>query len=584
MWPFSSHWITDKAKAQAVTNAKRAERDVQLAAAPELTARHEEFLQAGAHEIVSRIEKGDWTATEVVEAYIAQAAQAQSATNCLTEVAFQEALKRAGELDAEYAATKVLRGPLHGVPFSAKDQFDIAGLDTSIGFTSWANNKATANAILVDQLISLGAIPIAKTNVPQTMFSFECNNPLWGRTTNPYNSKYTCGGSSGGEAALLAMDGSALGIGSDVGGSLRIPAAYCGIYGLKPSFGRVSKAGARSSNPGFEGIKSVTGPMARNVKDLVLFCKAIFGLADESHSDYTFVPMPYRQSELPKQLKIGYYTSDGFAKASPACTRAVMEVVEVLKGQGHECVEIELPDVTDCLEIYLALISSDGYKRMTSPLGPDPMEPSLFLPVYGTRVPSFLRKFGAWVSESMLGDPLFAKFIRASRVKTVYEMNGWAERRNKWNAMFYEKVWNHYGLDAIICPVQAMPQIPHGGSTTVNSLVISTAVYNLVDAPVGIVPVTRVDGVKDQLTKEWTAPGSRKRSELMEKRLYTVEQPMYNPVDMEGMPVSVQIIGKKWEDEKVLAMMSVVDDALGSSRGFGPRSCAHRGGKGVADK
>jgi Asp-tRNA(Asn)/Glu-tRNA(Gln) amidotransferase A subunit family amidase len=95
--------------------------------------------------------------------------------------------------------------------------------------------------------LKAGAIIYAKTNIPQTMFAFECSNPVWGRTTNPYNENYTCGGSSGGEAALLAMDGSAIGIGSDIGGSLRIPAAYCGIYSLKPGGGRVSYVGAKGN-------------------------------------------------------------------------------------------------------------------------------------------------------------------------------------------------------------------------------------------------------------------------------------------------------------------------------------------------
>jgi Asp-tRNA(Asn)/Glu-tRNA(Gln) amidotransferase A subunit family amidase len=100
----------------------------------------------------------------------------------------------------------------------------------------------------VEQLLAAGAVLYVKTNIPQTMFAFECSNPVWGRTTNPYNDKYTCGGSSGGEGALLAMDGSALGIGSDIGGSLRIPAAYCGIFSLKPASGRVSYGGARGTN------------------------------------------------------------------------------------------------------------------------------------------------------------------------------------------------------------------------------------------------------------------------------------------------------------------------------------------------
>lgn len=108
------------------------------------------------------------------------------------------------------------------------------------------------------QFLAAGAVLFVKTNVPQTMFAFECSNPVWGRTTNPYNNKYTCGGSSGGEAALLAMDGSAVGFGSDIGGSLRIPAAYCGVYSLKPAAGRICSSGAlgkaKISMPGMEEI------------------------------------------------------------------------------------------------------------------------------------------------------------------------------------------------------------------------------------------------------------------------------------------------------------------------------------------
>jgi Asp-tRNA(Asn)/Glu-tRNA(Gln) amidotransferase A subunit family amidase len=98
---------------------------------------------------------------------------------------------------------------------------------------------------LVQQFLSAGAVVFVKTNIPQTLFSFECNNPVWGRTTHPLNDSYSSGGSSGGEAVLLSMDGSAIGVGSDLAGSLRIPAAYCGIYSLKPSFGRISLAGIR---------------------------------------------------------------------------------------------------------------------------------------------------------------------------------------------------------------------------------------------------------------------------------------------------------------------------------------------------
>ncbi|KAG2352059.1 amidase, partial [Suillus spraguei] len=156
-------------------------------------------------------------------------------------VLYEDARKQAKELDAEFASTKTLRGPFHGVPVSVKDNFtSLHGYDATIGFTAWANNPGKKDACA-----SAGAIIFVKTNVPQTMLAFECSNPLWGRTTNPWNNKYTCGGSSGGEGALLAMDGSALGIGSDIGGSLRIPASYCGVYSLKPTAERVSSIGTQ---------------------------------------------------------------------------------------------------------------------------------------------------------------------------------------------------------------------------------------------------------------------------------------------------------------------------------------------------
>ena len=135
--------------------------------------------------------------------------------------------------------------------YADKDLVDIEGFDASVGYTQWTDKIASSDAHLVAYFRKLGAVIIAKTNVPQTMLSFECSNPLFGRTTNPWSigKAHTCGGSSGGEAALLAQSGSAMGIGSDIGGSLRIPTAFCGIYSLKPSYGRISTDGARSEYP-----------------------------------------------------------------------------------------------------------------------------------------------------------------------------------------------------------------------------------------------------------------------------------------------------------------------------------------------
>ncbi|KAG5353559.1 hypothetical protein C0989_005532 [Termitomyces sp. Mn162] len=385
---------------------------------------------------------------------------------------FHWAREQARDLDNEFSVTKRLRGPLHGVP-------------------------------LVTQFLAAGAVVFVKTNVPQTMFAFECSNPLWGRSTNPHNDRYTCGGSSGGEAALLAMDGSAIGIGSDIGGSLRIPAAYCGIYSLKPSTGRISFAGTRGPVEGFEGIKTVVGPMARSVEDLQLVSQVTFGIQGKEQS---IAPIPYRHIQLSPKLRFGYYTSDHFVKASPACQRAVLETVEALRKKGHECIEINVSfSAPEAFNIFVGLTSADGYKKMLSHLGPDP------------------------------------------------------------------KVWNKYDCDGIIAPVQAVPQLPHDGCNNFSALAAATILYNVLDHPVGCLPVTHVDPSKDQISPEWTA-GLGHGSSLLERGVFYSKMPLYNPIQSAGMPIGIQIIGKKWEEEKVLEMMRVVDDTLGRDRGFGAGS------------
>jgi Asp-tRNA(Asn)/Glu-tRNA(Gln) amidotransferase A subunit family amidase len=157
----------------------------------------------------------------------------------LTEPLFTGAIKRGRELDEHLKRTGKTVGPLHGLPVSVKDTFNVKGVDSSIGLAALAFKPATKNARLVDLLLSLGAIIISKTNMPQTIAALDSCNHLFGRTLNPLNRQLSAGGSSGGEGVLLSMRGSMIGFGTDVGGSIRIPAMCNGIYGFKPSVGRV---------------------------------------------------------------------------------------------------------------------------------------------------------------------------------------------------------------------------------------------------------------------------------------------------------------------------------------------------------
>jgi Asp-tRNA(Asn)/Glu-tRNA(Gln) amidotransferase A subunit family amidase len=154
-----------------------------------------------------------------------------------------EALETAKQHDEYQTRTGTTLGPMHGVPYTLKDTFAVEGYDSSLGISSLANKPASSSSVLHTTLSKLGGILLAKTNVPQTLLAFECNNPIFGVTQNPVVKGFTSGGSSGGEAAVLARDASAIGFGSDIGGSLRIPTGWCGIYSLKTVRGRFPTRG-----------------------------------------------------------------------------------------------------------------------------------------------------------------------------------------------------------------------------------------------------------------------------------------------------------------------------------------------------
>ncbi|GJE91018.1 amidase signature enzyme [Phanerochaete sordida] len=559
MWPFSSSsW---KAVAQQKVDERAKALQTALPTSPEQSV----FLVASASEIVKRIEAGEWTASEVLEAYISRAALAQQTTNCLTEVLFDEARVHAQALDEHMRCTKKLKGPLHGVPVSFKDIFDISGYDSSMGHTSEAHKPAQEDAELVRLVREAGGIPFVKTNVPQTLMFFECVNPTWGRTLNPYSADHTSGGSSGGEGALLAMDGSALGWGSDIGGSLRIPASFCGIYSLKPGHGRLSTGGAKENMPGFDAVKTVVGPMGRSVADIELACRVGFGQESEN---YDPAPIPYRNVKLREKLKFGYYVNDGFIRSSPASRRAVLETVEALRREGHECVEFAIPDMLKAINIFLSLTLADGNKTLFSPIRQDPRQPELTTMAIGPEMYDWTRSLITWALRNVMGDAAIADIMSACKPTTVNEFWSVIDQQKAFIRKINKEVWEKYEFDGIIAPVLPIPPLPHQSVMYIASIACASFFYNVADSPVGTVPVTRVNPELDGLTDEWRNQPIVS-SPMLEGLLYKGDKAIYNVEKMSGLPVGVQVVGRKWGEEKVVEMMKVVDGALGK-RGFGP--------------
>ena len=192
----------------------------------------------------------------------------------------------------------------------------------------------------------------------------------------------------------------------------------------------------------------------------------------------------------------------------------------------------------------------------------------------------FVRAIASWVIRTVVGDSKFASFLTISHKKTVRQFYECITNRRAFEQQTRAALWGApRSLDAVIAPMQAVPAVPHGGCDRLIPIACSTILYNIVDSPVGVIPVTRIDAARDGLSDEWrAAPGNG--SKLLEGALYGPNG-AYDPQAMEGLPVGVQIIGEAWGEEKVLAMMHVVDAALGP-RGFGPGTWAPDKQTGVA--
>lgn len=217
-----------------------------------LSQREVEITETDAIQIVENTSSGRWSAQEVITAFCHRASLAHQLTSCLHETFFDAAVEDAKNLDKYYAQHNTPIGPLHGLPVSLKDQFHVKGVETTMGYVGWigtfmgkknTGKEKVYESEMVKELRALGAVLYCKTSVPHSLMVGETINNIIGYTTNPKNRSLSAGGSSGGEGALISLKGSPVGFGTDIGGSIRIPAAFCGLYGLRPSAGRLPYEG-----------------------------------------------------------------------------------------------------------------------------------------------------------------------------------------------------------------------------------------------------------------------------------------------------------------------------------------------------
>lgn len=248
-----------------------------LTQAPAAAARKpsgEAIADMSACEIARRIAARELSASEVLEHFITRVQAVNRKLNAVTADLFDSARKSAASIDGLVSRGEKLP-PLAGVPVTIKECFDLNGTASTFGLASRRDVIESKDDPYVAALRAAGAIPMAKTNLPQLMIFTETDNPLYGRTNNPWDRERSCGGSSGGEAAIIAAQASPLGLGNDLGGSLRVPAAFCGITSIRPTGGRTPDKCAHGLPIGQQAMVSQVGPLARYVEDLVMALRVI---------------------------------------------------------------------------------------------------------------------------------------------------------------------------------------------------------------------------------------------------------------------------------------------------------------------
>ena len=282
--------------------------------------------------MAEQIRKRKISPVELIEAHLTRIEEQNPRLNAFVQVD-REGARRAAQ-DAEIAVMqKETLGPLHGVPASIKSSLDVAGMRCEAGTRLRAGLVATQDAPVVTRLKGAGAIVLGVTNAPEFLMAWETDNLLYGRTNNPWDLERTPGGSSGGEAAAIAAGMSAAGVGSDGGGSIRVPAHFSGICGLKPTPGRIPATGHFPVSAGPFALIGVVGPMARTVADLKALFEVIQG-PDIGDTCAARVPLRWPSEEETTKLRVGFFEDDGRTPVTPETRAAVRTAAEALRSAG----------------------------------------------------------------------------------------------------------------------------------------------------------------------------------------------------------------------------------------------------------
>ncbi|GFP52848.1 acetamidase [Trichoderma asperellum] len=487
-----------------------------------------------ATDLVSQLSSGAVTAEDVVRAFCKRAAVAQQLTNCLTEIMFSEAIDRAKWLDAEYQRRgKQPVGPLHGLPISVKDQFYIKGYDSCLGTAGLCFRPAKVTSQAVQILLNAGCVIIGKTTVPQSVLTADTDSIVFGRTINPYNAEFAAGGSSGGEGALLAMGGSALGLATDGGGSVRIPAAICGVVGYKSSAYRIPIDGQRIVGKGIMGTTSLVSPivsgfLARSVRDARLAAKVMSDARPWDDSPFIY-PHPWMGLSCPSKPRIGVWLKADDLHLHPPVARGLHLAYDRLKRAGYEIIELSPPPFQKASRLQQQLAEVVDLSYMRKLLESEPHT-------------EIVKATGLITPKSAL--PEFS-------VEYLHQLNYQVARL----AMQMKRIWNVDNgkqLDAILFVTAPHTALPFDKFVWLGL----TSMFNMLDWASISIPLN--EAVDKKIDTAIIPPGD------CLSELDVSIQKLYDAEKFHGLPLAVQLIGQRFEDEKLLSVAEEITPILAS--------------------
>ncbi|KAF1758286.1 hypothetical protein GCK72_014744 [Caenorhabditis remanei] len=500
-------------------------------------------------QLKEELQTGSVTCVEAVRTYFHKAILAHEKTNAVT-CFILEAEQQAEELDEKAKLPSFVKPPMFGIPLSLKECLKVKGYDTTRGFVQDAYRPSTEDSIQIEHYKKLGLIPFCQTNVPQSLLSYNCSNPLFGTTTNPFDSTRTCGGSSGGEGALIGAKGSLIGIGTDVGGSVRIPCHFTGIAGIKPSKMRFAHRGGGTSVPGKPLVDANEGIMAQNVTSNVELLKSVWGDIDfQSDRDPYCPPVHWNESlySSEKKLRIGYYIDDGWFTPTPALQRAVLESKKHLENAGHTVIPFHPPRLTDVIQWYFRALFLDGGQFILNKLMNDIIEPTITFQRTLCTVPAWIQRLLSYPVSLVF--PRLGMFMK-SLTRDTFELREAYAAIEAYREEYVSLMLKD-NLDVILCPPSIMPAPQHDVPSKLLCGASYTFIYNLLDFGAGVVPVTTVNkSDEEKLINEY--PETDKWYQITKKAT----------IGSIGMPIGVQVAAPPFREEAVLRTMREIEIAV----------------------